>query len=54
MDGLVILGLGMQSMMYQIYSGVKEADIKVTFHMIDASTGEVFDTTVLPEATPAP
>ncbi|CAH1199078.1 hypothetical protein PAECIP111893_01224 [Paenibacillus plantiphilus] len=53
LDGLVVFGLAMQSMMYQVYSGVAEADIKVTFNFIDASTGEVFETTVLPEATPA-
>lgn len=52
-DGLVIFGLAMQSMMYQVYSGVAEADIKVTFNMIDESTGEVFETSVLPEAAPA-
>lgn len=48
LDGLVLFGLAMQSMMYQIYSGVDEADMSVTFHMIDESTGEVFETTVLP------
>ncbi|MFC4302998.1 hypothetical protein [Cohnella boryungensis] len=53
MDGLVIFGLAMQSMMYQIYSGVEETDLKVTFNLIDESTGEIFDTTVLPEAAPA-
>lgn len=52
-DGLVVFGLAMQSMMYQVYSGVAEADIKVTFNFIDASTGEIFETTVLPEVTPA-
>jgi hypothetical protein len=52
-DGLVIFGLAMQSLMYQVYSGVQEADIKVIFNLIDESTGEVFDTTVLPEAAPA-
>ncbi|WEK54413.1 MAG: hypothetical protein P0Y55_18055 [Candidatus Cohnella colombiensis] len=51
-DGLVIFGLTMQSLMYQIYSGVKESDIKVTINLIDQSTGEVFETSVLPEATP--
>ncbi|BBI36684.1 hypothetical protein [Cohnella abietis] len=51
--GLIVFGLAMQSLMYQVYSGVAEADIKVTFKLIDESTGEVFDTIVLPEATPA-
>lgn len=51
-DGLVIFGLAMQSMMYQVYSGVPEADMKITFNLIDESTGEVFETSVLPEAAP--
>jgi hypothetical protein len=50
-DGLIIFGLAMQSLMYQVYSGVAGADIKVTFNMIDASTGETFETSVFPEAT---
>lgn len=49
MDGLIIFGLAMQSLMYQVYSGVDEADINVTFNLIDESTGEVFETSVLPE-----
>ncbi|MFD0674679.1 hypothetical protein [Cohnella sp. GCM10027633] len=49
-DGLVLFGLMMQSMMYQVYSGVDKADMKITFNMIDESTGETFDTSVFPEA----
>jgi hypothetical protein len=52
-DGLIIFGLAMQSMMYQVYSGVVGEDIKITFNMIDASTGETFETSVFPEATSA-
>jgi len=52
-DGLVIFGLAMQSIMYQVYSGVQEADMKITFNLIDENTGEVFETSVLPEETPA-
>jgi hypothetical protein len=50
-DGLIIFGLAMQSLMYQVYSGVEGTDIKVTFNMIDAESGETFEASVFPEAT---
>lgn len=48
MDGLILFSLSMQSIMYQVYSGVDEADIQVTFNLIDESTGEIFSTEVFP------
>ena len=49
MDGLLLFGLAMQSLMYQVYNGEDEADIQVIFNLIDESTGEIFETNTLPE-----
>lgn len=49
-EGLAIFALAMQGIMYQVYSGVDSADLKVTFNLIDESTGETFETSVFPEA----
>ncbi|WP_010274663.1 hypothetical protein [Paenibacillus senegalensis] len=49
MDGLVMMGMGMQGMMYQMFSGVDADKQKVTINVEDESTGEIFHTLVYPD-----
>lgn len=48
-DGFAILGLGMTGMYYQLFDGVNSDKNKVTIHLKDESTGEVFDSVVYPD-----
>ncbi|MEH6941053.1 hypothetical protein [Bacillus sp. JJ722] len=50
MDGFAILGIAMQSMVYQLFDGVKPDDYKATIHLKDEATSKVFDTIVYPDA----
>ena len=49
-EGFAILGLGFQGMFYQTFDGVPSENIKVTIHLKDEKTGEVFNTVVYPDA----
>lgn len=53
MDGFATLGLAMQSMFYQLFSGVDEEDYQVTIHLMNKDTSKVFDTVVYPDALEA-
>lgn len=53
MDGFATLGLAMQSMFYQLFSGVDEEDYQVTIHLKNKNTSKVFDTVVYPDALEA-
>lgn len=48
-DGFSIFGLGIGAMYYQLFDGVKADDIAVSIDIVDASTGEVFNTVVYPD-----
>jgi hypothetical protein len=48
MDGFVLFSLAISSTYYNAFDG-KSDDLKFTMNMIDEATGEVFDTTVLPD-----
>lgn len=50
MDAFAAMGLGIQGMMYKMMQGVPEADQKVTVHLKDESSGDVFDSIVYPDA----
>ncbi|MFC0561336.1 hypothetical protein [Halalkalibacter alkalisediminis] len=50
LDGFAALGLAMTGMYYQLFNGDDPDHIKVTVHFENAETGEVFDTTVYPDA----
>ncbi|MED4229396.1 hypothetical protein, partial [Neobacillus cucumis] len=50
MDGFAVLGLGMSGMMYQLFTGVKPEDYKVTIDVKDEATQKVFDQVVYPDA----
>jgi len=49
-DGFATLGLAMSGMYYQAFDGTNADKLNVTVHSKDASTGEVFGTTVYPDA----
>lgn len=49
MDGFSIFGLGISGMMYQLYSGESEKDVKVTISVKDQTSQEVFETVVYPD-----
>ena len=49
-DGFAALGLGISGLYYQLFDGVDPDDYKVTIHLENAETGEVFDTIVYPDA----
>ncbi|ARK32300.1 hypothetical protein [Halalkalibacter krulwichiae] len=49
-DGFAALGLAMTGMYYQIFNGDDPDKIDVTIHLENAETGEVFNTTVYPDA----
>lgn len=48
--GFVAFGLGIQSMIYQSFDGVAEADRRVVVSYVDGSTGEEFGSYPLPDA----
>lgn len=49
MDGFATLGLGMSGIMYQLFNGVNADNNKVTIHIKDQATQEVFDEIVYPD-----
>jgi len=49
-DGFAALGLGLQGMFYQAFNGVAADKQKVTIHIEDESTGDVFNTVEYPDA----
>lgn len=49
-DGFAALGLGMSGIYYQLFDGVDMDKNKVTIHLKDDSTGEVYDSIVYPDA----
>ncbi|WP_040716756.1 hypothetical protein [Paenibacillus daejeonensis] len=50
MDGFVTMGMGIQGMMYQMMQGISTEDQKVTIHVKDEASGEVFQSVVYPDA----
>jgi hypothetical protein len=48
-DGLAALNLGIVSMFYQIFDGTDAEAVKVTIHVEDSETGEVFKTFMYPD-----
>lgn len=49
-DGFGILGVAFSSMYYQLFEGVNPDDYEVIIDIIDEETGEIFDTTIYPDA----
>lgn len=49
-EGFGILGVAFSSMYYQLFEGVNPDDYEVIIDIIDEETGEVFDTTIYPDA----
>jgi PBP1b-binding outer membrane lipoprotein LpoB len=49
MDSFAALAISISAMMYQTFSGVESEALKVTIHMKDQATNEVFDTIVYPD-----
>ena len=49
-DGFVVLGLGLQGSMYQIFNGANADDYKVTISAKDEATQEVFSEVIYPDA----
>lgn len=49
-DGFAALGLGMSGLYYQLFSGANMEGSKVTIHVEDEATGEVFNSIVYPDA----
>ncbi|WP_128660053.1 hypothetical protein [Paenibacillus sp. 598K] len=50
MDAFAAMGLGIQGMMYKMMQGLPEAEQKVTVHLKDENSGDVFDSIVYPDA----
>lgn len=48
-DGFVSITLGISGIYYQIFAGENADDAKVTIHVEDEASGEVFDTIVYPD-----
>lgn len=49
MDAFMVFGLSIQGLMYNAFNGTDTTDMKITFHMKDTATGEIFDTLQLPK-----
>lgn len=49
-DGFGILGVAFSSMYYQLFEGVNPDDYQVIIDIKDEETGEIFDTTIYPDA----
>lgn len=49
-DGFAALGLGMSGLYYQLFNGANMEESKVTIHIEDEATGEVFNSIVYPDA----
>lgn len=50
LDGFAALGLAISGMYYQLFDGVNPDDLKVTVHVQDEASGEIFNTIVYPDA----
>lgn len=48
-DGFASIGVGLSGLYYQLFSGVKSEDAKVTVSVKDESTGKVFHKAVYPD-----
>lgn len=48
-DGFATLGLGMSGLYYQLFNGANMEESKVTIHVEDEATGEVFGSMVYPD-----
>ncbi|ARI76345.1 hypothetical protein [Halobacillus mangrovi] len=49
-DGFATMGVGMTGMFFQVFDGANPDDYNVTIEVVNADTGEVFDTIHYPEA----
>ena len=49
-DGFIVLGLGLQGSMYQLFNGANPDDYKVTISTKDEATQEVFSEVIYPDA----
>ncbi|MGU3472876.1 hypothetical protein ACLBWT_17240 [Paenibacillus sp. D51F] len=49
-DAFAALGVALPSMLYQVYTGTDADKTKVTVHIQDQASGEVFNTVVYPDA----
>lgn len=49
-DGFAVLGLGMTGMYYQLFNGADLEKSKVTIHLKDDSTGDVYNSVIYPDA----
>lgn len=50
LDGFAALGLAVSGMYYQLFDGVYPDNLKVTVHIQDEASGEIFNTIVYPDA----
>ncbi|MDK8642101.1 hypothetical protein [Niallia taxi] len=50
MDAWSVIGIGITGMMYNLFNGEDMDKMKITIDIKDEATGEVFDTTVYPDA----
>ncbi|KHE72654.1 hypothetical protein [Halobacillus sp. BBL2006] len=49
-DGFAAMGVGMTGLFYQLFDGASPDNYQVTIEVVNADTGEVFDTINYPEA----
>lgn len=49
MDAFATFGIGISSMMYNLYNGVENDKIQITIEEKDSETGEVFSTVIYPD-----
>ncbi|MBK3495939.1 hypothetical protein JFL43_13930 [Viridibacillus sp. YIM B01967] len=49
-DSTAVFSIGFIGMLYQVFDGTAEEDMKVTVKMKDAKNGKVFDETIYPDA----
>jgi hypothetical protein len=49
LDGFVIFAIAMQAGMYHLFDGATSDSYRVTIDLVDAASGTVFDTVVLPD-----
>lgn len=50
LDAFASFGIGISSMMYNLYSGIENDKIQITIDIKDSETGEVFNTVIYPDA----
>ena len=49
-DAFVVIGVGLQAIVYQIFDGVSPDKIKTTISLKDTDSGNVFDSVTYPDA----